>query len=401
MRAVRALTTQQAEVGRRARATFHSLALCGAVLVAAAVASPVRAGPVAKSATWTVQTVSPTQGVLSGVSCSTVSACTAVGYEQASTGVASGVLVESWTGGRWRPAGTPKLAVGANLSAVSCPVAGWCMAVGQSGGWPLALVLKGGNWEAVSVRHPVDGTQGQLSDVSCPVAGACVAVGTWLDAANFNSGAMAYSFKRSVWVRAALPSPVAGAGLNGVSCVPDRRPADCTAVGSHIMSGVPVPLVLHGAGARWAIVKVPAGPRGVPTTLNSVSCPQKGRCMAAGKTDKDNVTTPFVVVERHQLWARLAGPKSTTESNYLSVSCAVTITWCALVGDKGTGDGLVAIEVWAGHWQAQTAPVPAGLSQLLGVACRPVHHARPTCRAVGFYRATTGSADRLLVLRRG
>ena len=63
-------------------------------------------------------------GRLSRVSCTSVTACTAVGF------AASGTLIESWDGTTWSVASSPGKGSGSGLAGVSCLPAATCTAVG-------------------------------------------------------------------------------------------------------------------------------------------------------------------------------------------------------------------------------------------------------------------------------
>ena len=71
---------------------------------------------------------------LSGVSCASAGACTAVGsYLNSSTHFGQ-TLIESWNGTTWSLAPSPSRGTGGNsLAAVSCASADACMAVGTHG----------------------------------------------------------------------------------------------------------------------------------------------------------------------------------------------------------------------------------------------------------------------------
>ena len=103
-----------------------------------------------------------------GVSCTSASACTAVGSTEVAT------LAERWDGRRWAIQQTPSPGSGAALSAVSCAGPAWCMAVGSSGSLgsqtALAELWNGRTW---SVRLPVTPPHGhaRLLGVSCPEPG--------------------------------------------------------------------------------------------------------------------------------------------------------------------------------------------------------------------------------------
>lgn len=84
---------------------------------------------------WSPQKAATPGGVLgsqlTGVSCSSGSACAAVGIETLASGPSA--IAENWTGKRWvrRPAGIPAGAKSSVLTRVSCNSAAACMATGQ------------------------------------------------------------------------------------------------------------------------------------------------------------------------------------------------------------------------------------------------------------------------------
>ena len=132
---------------------------------------------------WVLQPLAAT-GVdqLTGVSCALATACIGVG----STLCFSAVCTEAygWDGATWTSQSpqdpSPPILIcsglicGSNVfSAVSCPVAGWCLAVGQSLSDPLGEVWDGTDWTVNSPQH----VGGSLNAVSCTGAFMCTAVG--------------------------------------------------------------------------------------------------------------------------------------------------------------------------------------------------------------------------------
>ena len=126
-------------------------------------------------------------GTLHSVSCTSASACTAVGEFETDAGAVVPVA-ERWNGSAWSleiPPNPPKIrsappSDGAELRSVSCVGDTFCMAVGDRsfGGYPddaFAEVWDGGSWRLLSV--PQSGTPVSLSSVSCWSATDCVAVG--------------------------------------------------------------------------------------------------------------------------------------------------------------------------------------------------------------------------------
>jgi hypothetical protein len=100
---------------------------------------------------------------LNAVSCTSTTACTAVGSE-----------VYRWDGRRWsiQPAriGTRE------LHGVSCPSTNACTAVG-----PRIYSWNGGDWSSVPILKPGNARSAWLAGVSCASREACVAVGSYED----------------------------------------------------------------------------------------------------------------------------------------------------------------------------------------------------------------------------
>ena len=117
------------------------LAAAGALAAGMAVAVLPLASAAAASG-WSIQhTPNPAGGsgsILNGVSCTSASACTAVG--DSSNGTATVTLAERWNGTRWSIQTTPNPAGGSNsmLNGVSCASATACTAVGGSSNGTLA-----------------------------------------------------------------------------------------------------------------------------------------------------------------------------------------------------------------------------------------------------------------------
>jgi len=155
-------------------------------------------------------------GQLSGVSCTSATACTAVGQRQA--GATTGTLAEEWNGSAWTaqstpdPAGPGGLSV---LSAVSCLSGGKdCTAVGHwfSNGEDVTLAeaRTGTTWKVVPTPTPTGPqgiVQGLFTGVSCSSAGACAAVGDHINGADHQVSLME-AWNGTTWK--IVPAPAGG-----------------------------------------------------------------------------------------------------------------------------------------------------------------------------------------------
>jgi hypothetical protein len=217
---------------------------------------------------------------LTGVSCTSASACMAVGFRGLlSDGEPSALLAERWNGHRWRAEAT-RAAGGRGFpgfSAVSCSSAGACTAVGNYSSerteTPLAERWNGHRW---SVEHlpATPHAANALSAVSCFSAGACTAVG------NHGHRTLIERWNGHRW--SAQYGPSAGGAydsLTGVSCT---GPRVCLAVGGSFAGRREVVLAERLNGHRSSLQHPPnQGRQG--DALDAVSCSSRGSCTAAGE----------------------------------------------------------------------------------------------------------------------
>jgi hypothetical protein len=174
---------------------------------------------------------------LFGVSCTGPTDCTAVGFFDSDSGAET--LVESWNGSAWsivpspNPTSIPGL-YGDSLHAVSCTSSTACVAVGGNNTVSTHFVQTlieswdGASWSVVpSPNGP--GSASSLGGVSCINPSGCTAVGGSSEGTGGTT--LIESWDGSTW--SVVTSPNRGnppaAGLGGVSCV---GPTSCTAVGS-------------------------------------------------------------------------------------------------------------------------------------------------------------------------
>jgi photosystem II stability/assembly factor-like uncharacterized protein len=119
---------------------------------------------------------------LNDVSCSSKSACTGVGYSNDRSNATSSVLVERWNGSRWSIQRTPKVS-GADSSVligVSCTSRTACTAVGDwwtTAGYGGVLIehWNGSSWTIQDASEFLQNVT--MNNVSCASDTACIAVG--------------------------------------------------------------------------------------------------------------------------------------------------------------------------------------------------------------------------------
>jgi hypothetical protein len=290
------------------------------------------------------------------------------------------------------------------LTDVSCSSTTACTAVGDSffnsdgpifPAAPLAERWDGARWSLQAAVDPNRGSsfsESGLSGVSCVSATACTAVG--FDDSN-NVGApggipLAEQWNGVGWSIQSIPTPIGpplptipGGGpvpesqLNGVSCTSTTA---CIAVGSFVDSaGRGAPLVERWDGASWSIQTTPTPPGVSDSMLWGVSCASTTACSAVGSSD-NRTGTRFTVAEQWDgvRWSIQTTPTSTaaTDTNLNAVSC-ISPTACTAVG---TSSGLALAERWNGtRWSIQTTPNIKGAPPLEGVSCSSID----ACTAVG------------------
>ncbi len=140
--------------------------------------------------TWNGSTWSITQSpdpstsqnaVLIGVSCASISGCTAVGWYYNSAGI-SQTLIETWNGSTWSIKQSPDTSASQlnALYTVSCSSSNSCVAAGdyESGGsQTLIESYDGVSWSITTSPNSSSGIDSGLSGVTCASSSSCVAVG--------------------------------------------------------------------------------------------------------------------------------------------------------------------------------------------------------------------------------
>ncbi len=232
---------------------------------------------------WSATRINPGVGgaaVFDAVSCSSASACTAVGYAYSCCDPETFTVADRWNGSSWSLQTTPVLDCGcASLTGVSCPTATVCTASSFGGGSDLDMPLTerwtGGTWLVGSSQPPTPGSEdGGLNSVSCPSATACTAVGYYYtNPGDSTFAALSDHWNGSTW--AVQTQPSSGKDLTSVSC---PTTSACTAIGITNADGV---FASHWNGTHWVAQTVPTSGTS-SDKLNAVDCASATACMAVG-----------------------------------------------------------------------------------------------------------------------
>jgi len=263
-------------------------------------------------------------GMTTAVSCPTAASCTAVGFSNNLVHGNRHLLAEQWAGGAWtvQPAARPAGFTSGVLAGVSCVPPTRCMAVGGYGNGttgaspPLAETWNGSTWALQSIPNPPGTTGSMPQGISCAPAGACTAVGFTLGGAT-DQAPLAEHWNGTAW--AIQPTPVLSglASLNGVSCT---GPARCMAVGAVATSA----LAETWNGTTWTVRHAPPHPGGSADDLNGISCTSAASCTAVGGG--------LAEVRGGSRWAVQQTASPAGHNLFESVSCVAART-CTAVGD--------------------------------------------------------------------
>jgi hypothetical protein len=313
---------------------------------------------------WSIQaTPNPSLGggILFGVSCSSASACTAVGASNA------GTLAERWNGTKWVIQPTPNPPSGGGvLVGVSCSSASACTAVGASNAGNLAERWNGTKWSIQPTPNPSGSQFGFLNGVSCTSSSACEAVGFYVNSSGTGVN-LAERWKGTKWSIQPTPNPSGSqfGFLNGVSCTSSSA---CEAVGSYLnSSGTGVNLAERWNGTNWVIQPTPNPSGSQFGFLNGVSCTSSSACEAVGSY-LNSSGTGVNLAERWNgtKWSIQPTPNRTqaSTSGFGAVSCPMP-SFCMAAGSSANGFStpVSLAESWNGNdWKIQKTPNLPGQS---------------------------------------
>jgi len=377
---------------------------------------------------------------LAGVSCTSATACVAVGYTARGVlgrTVAFVPLAEIWNGSEWRIASTPDPAhyTGSQLRGVSCTSATACVAVGFSvlGTERLARRMtafaerwNGVKWTLQPVAEVKNAIFTQLVGVSCTSPIACTAVG---DSSGKTWASLVERWNGSVWKVQPTPHPrtfiYAQTFLDGVSC---SSATACVAVGeSDTLRGFSHAydtyrsLAEHWNGRSWLIESTPRPQRADEAVLDGVSCVATSACTAVGSDLLNPSGTDFGLLAESwsgMKWSIQTAPEPASPAppfavaQFGGISCT-SVAHCMAVGSPpaaggytypgGDSAGVVAEQESGAGWVLLSTPTPAGVYyfgiDMLGAAdgLEAVSCTSPTsCMAVGSADISSSSAEQLI-----
>jgi hypothetical protein len=220
---------------------------------------------------------------LYGVSCLSKGACLAVGERDDRSGDQF-PLLERWNGSRWIVGqavdGVNGLAL---LIGVSCTSSTACTAVGVDAGTEgLAVRWNGKRWLAEPGSNPDNYNGSGLGAVSCVSRSFCAAAGGGSDADSINvsDSSVAELWNGTRWSvsEEVDPNNTINYDLFGVSCASTTA---CLAVGY---------VAERWNGRSWSLEQIPT-----MDALNAVSCPSRSMCVAVGVASVHNRDRPLAI----------------------------------------------------------------------------------------------------------
>ena len=340
---------------------------------------------------WTISaTPDPsggTENALQGISCSSVTACVAVGSYKNSSGVQV-TLAERWNGSEWQLMSTPN-PTGASLSflrGVSCASSTLCIAVGQYKNSSGVLVTLAERWNGTEwvVRLRLI----RAVPPSCTVCLAHRPLRVW----PLVHTKVVLILSRSV-----------GTGQNGLSRRPQRLARlfnelyavscysanVCTAVGTAFE-----PLIERWNGTEWTIQKgVSKSTRNV---LSAISCPTEKSCIAVGEYAEGYYGGPWFSLGESwngTEWSSQSLPNpSGAKGSWLPGLACTSATVCMAVGGYENSSGVTNTLIEGLHgteWRLETSPNPTSSTsdELTGVWCS----SSAACAATGHYVNSSGT----------
>ena len=344
-----------------------SVALAAAGWLAAGPGAGAGTPPLASAATITdLADPAMATGVLSAVACPSATTCLAVGSGpfQGATAAASAVD-GAWM---WGPltASSGDAASFFSWSGVACPSATTCLAVGadNTNGVVTTATLSAATWTwspASEVPNDASGT-GDLAAIACPSTTTCLAVGSDGDSLGIAEQA---SLTGASWTWSPptpLTPPSSGAGALAAIACPSAT--TCLAVGTDGSQGVATVATRAGAGWTWSPeVRVALGQASPGLGgLNAVACASPTTCVAVGSDNSDAVTTTGTAAASGWTWTpeTIVTPDASGGGELTGVACP-SARICVAVGST-IANGDVVSQQTGGVYRAEiaTGSVAAG-----------------------------------------
>ncbi len=330
-------------------------------------------------------------GALNGliaVQCFANADCVAVGRFANSASNTTTAMTTEEVGGVWTPGlalGQPangSASVSAWLTGLSCTTVDACTAVGtyfDASDLPVPMVTSetNGTWQLpseIQMAASDQPVQGGWS-ISCSAASTCTAVGTVGTGAG--DEAAAASEANGVWSGVSAVSSTPGTEISDVSCEGEQ----CVAVGDEASANSDTAMLFNDANGSWSETVVNPSPKsaGASSALESISCVSAGDCYAAG--DVTTGTGVFALAEENGQWTQtisipVAGESPSSIIGITGLSCSAALS-CVAVGEVGTSSA----NLQSVAWTSSAARARHTISCRRGRQLRRVTGVNPRCPA--------------------
>jgi hypothetical protein len=234
----------------------------------------------------------PTGGTiisLNSISCSSETACTAVGSYLAEGGGYK-PLVDRWNGKEWSIQTAPNPTEGSAQRAmlgVSCPSSTSCTTVGEASSKPTAEHWNGTEWSVITPPNPTGAVGATLESVSCTSSTSCMAVGNFHESGK-KKKTLTESWSGTEWKVKSSPNPAEAVGEVKFASVSCLSSTSCFAAGSYVTKeviGIPEEektLAETWNGTEWTIQSSSNAAGAKLNSLAGVSCTSSIACTAIG-----------------------------------------------------------------------------------------------------------------------
>ena len=314
--------------------------------------------------------------LLSGISCTSASNCTAVGQDV----VSNQPIYVVETDGVWGAPVTVTMGSGdegGSLNAVSCFSPGNCTAVGASSNsnsinGPIYAVETAGVWGS-TVDLGAGATQPSFTAISCTAVAECTAVGKGVN------GLPSFATQTGAnWSSPAELSAANSTGFTGISCT---SATECTAVGGMTDNwGTFLPLVASSTGGAWsAPVSLETAPNaGYNSELQSVGCWNSTSCLAIGSDHDGNLTS---AVENSGTWSGVTHFPVALAADFRSLTCYSSGSCTAMGATRDYPSQYFSMDYVSGAWSEPMyfGSMDTGLLITSAMSCNDLTH----CTAVG------------------
>lgn len=251
---------------------------------------------------------------LAGVSCTSRTACVAVGVRYLRNPLRPAGFTRRWNGHHWLTIRSPIEDRSGSSSGLSCMSATACMAGGPPDG-PGAQLWNGRRWIPQVIPIPrrivaYPRSVPVLIALSCPAPRRCIALGFVRTAHTGPETELTATWNGRSWTSAVIPdtttsSEPVGTGLFDISCASTKA---CVAVGGNptpqlaaVSGSSNDPIAASWNGQTWAVESLPKPASEPSASLYQVSCGTATSCMAIGSSGNEQpVFLRDPLAERYQ-----------------------------------------------------------------------------------------------------